>query len=98
MAGLGGERPWLGAQARAGEQILSWDLTDADGFLPVAAPVVSPAFEAAEAGMDLGALFEASPAEQALVQALEALTSAARPTEFDVDQVWHQAPNHGEVI
>jgi hypothetical protein len=91
-------RAWAGLSARAGEPATAWTVDDADGFLPIG-PFASSAAPVADAGLDLDALFEASPADRALEQAMASLTpNPAHEADFGIDLAWRQAPHHDDVL
>jgi hypothetical protein len=67
----------------------------ADDFLPVTPKDAGAQILPAETGLDLEALFAASPAELALEGALAALTpDPLKPAALDVEDSWHQLPTH----
>ena len=98
MPAAGAGRAWAGLSARVGEPATAWTVDDADGFLPVG-PLEAATAPVGDAGLDLDALFEASSADQALEQAMAALTpNPAREIDFGIDLAWRQAPHHDDVL
>ena len=89
-------RAWAGLSARLdGDVARELPVFAADDFLPVTPKDAGPQILPAETGLDLEALFAASPAELALEGALAALTpDPLKPAALDVEDSWHQLPTH----
>lgn len=90
-------REWAGLSARLdGDVARELPIFAADDFLPTGLKDAGAQVLPAETGLDLDALFEASPADLAFAEALAALTPdpLLKPTGFDAEDSWHQLPGH----
>lgn len=89
-------REWAGLSARLdGDFAREAPAFAADDFLPVTPKDAEAQVLPVETGLDLDALFETSPAELALTDALAALTpDPLKPAALDVEDSWHQLPAH----
>jgi Ca2+-binding RTX toxin-like protein len=89
-------REWAGLSARLdGDVARELPVFAADDFLPVTPKDAGAQILPAETGLDLDALFAASPAELALEEAMAALTpDPLKPAALDVEDSWHQLPTH----